>query len=425
MISKFPSDISHDYTEELRRQRNLVEDSTNTVPPTPIVYANFKLNLLRVWRKTIQPVLKAVQEKKSKSDRGRRDYAQALAMNEEKDKKKPYLRGKLSKKGWKKTNTRCHNCGKVGQMAKNCNAQQKKAYADEKNEEWMKKITCFNCGKPGHFAKDCSLPTRREKNSHFVGATMTENVPKKGYNSQGYDTDFDVEPSEKFATEKEQNTYANDETETSFSPEDDTQLSGDKQADDSSIDMFCGSSEKEEDEESMNMYGVHPSPVYCCDDGQGDASEALAESGGEQYFFPDDQPMQAIEEDSYGDTPLSCRVKAVLRILKITGHPKEEEEESKESSEAEEDTAAYVNEQEDKLYTVALQPEDYQPVPSAYFWPGIPDHYSEEERIIMLGTLQQYMSIEWEMILPTAQPTYSVSIFKTCWGEKGLTFQTN
>jgi hypothetical protein len=55
----------------------------------------------------------------------------------------------------------------------------------------------YNFGKPGHFEKGCSLPDKREKHNHFVGAIMTRNVQQKGYN-HSYNMEYDGEPSEKF-----------------------------------------------------------------------------------------------------------------------------------------------------------------------------------------------------------------------------------
>jgi hypothetical protein len=42
-------------------------------------------------------------------------------------------------------------------------------------------------------------------------------------------------------------------------------------------------------------YKMYPNPVYCCDRGNIDASEASAES--------DDESMNSVGEDSNGDTP--------------------------------------------------------------------------------------------------------------------------
>jgi hypothetical protein len=68
VIKMIPNNKPHTYTDKLRTQRNLVLDAARTVPPTPILYADFKEKIMRAWRLTVKPVLEANKEKHKMSN---------------------------------------------------------------------------------------------------------------------------------------------------------------------------------------------------------------------------------------------------------------------------------------------------------------------------------------------------------------------
>ena len=123
-----------------------------------------------MWNDRVKKILAKKEKKKYP-----KDYAQALST--EKEENGANERVKEAHPVWKKSNVRCHLCGKIGHMKKDCpdsKKKEKRAYASEK-EDWKKNVICYNCGKKGHFGKECPEPDKR-KQSHFVATPIMNSM---------------------------------------------------------------------------------------------------------------------------------------------------------------------------------------------------------------------------------------------------------
>ena len=88
------------------------------------------------------------------------------------------------KKNHGKEGRKCHKCGKIGHLMKDCRSNGQGSGSEKSSKQYSSRgnsdtnsqngIKCYNCGKIGHMKRDCRVKASNEKKSFIAEAMLTD-----------------------------------------------------------------------------------------------------------------------------------------------------------------------------------------------------------------------------------------------------------